>query len=99
MHFFVSRRSERHAQARRTTAGPIAVKHTRIEPVSLRVKPVPRSGTRTFLALAFSEAPRISCRPNVDNQKSVLISLGRHPIPLSFKRSTWSGDRSNSDEC
>lgn len=31
MHLFASRRSERHAQARRITAGPIPVRHARIE--------------------------------------------------------------------
>jgi hypothetical protein len=46
-----------HAQARRITAGPIPAKHTRIEPISLLGKPVSRSGTQTFRALAFSEAP------------------------------------------
>jgi hypothetical protein len=34
-------------------------------------------------ALGFSEAPRISCR-SLDNQKSVLISRARRPIPLCF---------------
>ena len=79
MHLFASRRSERHAQARRITAGPIPAKHTRIKPVSLIGNPVSRSGTRV---LAFSEAPRISCRAKVDNQKSVLICRARQPIPL-----------------
>jgi hypothetical protein len=45
MHLFASRRSERHAQARRITAGPIKAKHPRIEPVSLLGKPVSRSGS------------------------------------------------------
>jgi hypothetical protein len=56
-------------------------RYPRIEPVSFLGNPVSRRGTR---ALAFSEAPRISCRAKVDKQKPVLISRGLHPIPLCF---------------
>jgi Protein of unknown function (DUF2852) len=65
---------------------------TRSEPVSL-AKPFSRSGTRTFRALG---GQRLSCLANVDNQKSVLISRGRHPIPLCFVQAVnMDGERSN----
>jgi hypothetical protein len=83
MCLFASRRSGRHAQGRRITAGPTPTTR-RIEPVvSLLGKPDSRSGTPTFRALAFSEAAQISCRSNVDNQKSVLICRGPPNTALS----------------
>ena len=81
MHLFASRRCERHAQARRITAGPTAAKYARIQPVSLLGKPSPEAGPEHS---SRSEAPRISCRSNVDNQKSALIFRERHPVPLCF---------------
>ena len=81
MHLFASPRSERHAQARRITAEPIAAKYALIEPVSLLGKPSPEAGPEHS---SRSEAPRTSCRSNVDNRKSALIFRERHPLPLCF---------------
>lgn len=81
MHLCASRRSERHAQARRITAGSIAAKFALIEPVSLLGKPSPEAGPEHF---SRSEGSRITCRSNVDNQKTALISRERHPLPLCF---------------
>ena len=67
-------------------------RYPRIEPVSFLGNPVSRRGTR---ALAFSEAPRISCRAKVDKQKPVLISRGLHPIQaVNMERR-----EEQSDEC
>jgi hypothetical protein len=93
MHLFASRRSERHAQAWRITAGSIQAKHPPIHPISLLGKPASRSGSE----LSHSRKPceYLVARTSTTRSPHLYFGSATHCRFASLKRPTGSGERSN----